>query len=107
MCLRGNPKRLNQEETAATTLFSIILGRFNVICLTPQVDQITWKDAETTASSLPYVIRDERVNKPYLWQAFEMPIMRRMRHERSKSHRLLLVAERKSGDCSKLCWVYK
>lgn len=43
---QGNPKRLDQEETAATTLFSIILGSFNVICLTPEVDQITWKDAE-------------------------------------------------------------
>jgi len=44
---QGNPERPNQEETAATTLFSIILGRFNVICLTPAVDMITGQDART------------------------------------------------------------
>ncbi|HTM16478.1 MAG TPA: hypothetical protein VL135_06225 [Terracidiphilus sp.] len=42
----GNPERLDLSTTAATTSFSVILGGFNVICLTLQVDQITGEDAE-------------------------------------------------------------
>ncbi|MBS1806052.1 MAG: hypothetical protein JST28_22135 [Acidobacteria bacterium] len=44
-CLRGSRAAFDLLTTAATSSFSIILGVSNVICLTPQVEQIIWKDA--------------------------------------------------------------
>ena len=43
--LGGIQSGLHRLTTAATSSFSIILGVFNVICLTPEVDWATWGDA--------------------------------------------------------------
>src|SRR3954452_6543611 len=50
------PERLYRNDPAATTSFSIILGRLNVICLTPPVEQITSEDPEAQHHSCRYVI---------------------------------------------------
>lgn len=60
VCLRGIKSGYHRMTTAATTSFSGILGAFNVICLTLEVDQITCEDSKVGHDPCRYVLETDR-----------------------------------------------